>query len=1044
MQENITKRHSRPGLIAKMSLVLIMFLTFLLPVHAEITKKILFIDRDYYSKYAGKVEVGERYFLAQGFTPMTAPEILEFMKKGKAQGSVILSLSDITPRSWAEPYDKTSALYQYCNRGGKFVNPCGNTLLCFIGKDDMFEKNFASTDKNSYTAKVFGIRSAYGLRGKDRVLTDLGKSYGLEKDWPRWGNYLDLAVYSDSVAPLVVAKKGTAALVWHKNVNKEYPHSGLIGACFSLRDFPPMLRAIYRMCLYDGTPITKVPKVDYKAKPAPKKEYELKTEYGKVPRSVFQCGETIDAKVVTTNKTPYKVVAVDADGKVFTDLNTTYWKEGDYTLRCIAGGKTVAEKKISVVTKRKVQEFPIFIWKKSRELLSREPAAASFLAQRHLNSCMDDIHVMAHSKYDRIGNVIDNALKYHQFFTARTSTLQMYTNNPDEQLVLYNGKVHSHGVNHNSRSSRAVVANLKYYTDRQSTQIKQLLDTKAPNFYKYVTVHDDGSMLGNFDFNPKTIAEFEAKTGVKRSQLPPFIKQKHGYHVYLPVVEKGIVPWNHPFLEYFRYHTSNYNKIAAGTSKASHGVTVGDIGLMAGPLYQGRGFYPPLSHSNFPTNTFYNYTFWYAAIAYNIEVARMGGRHKPFGSVVSSHYTPWGEAFQRGILYRIIANAPQYIGLWHLDHGTDFNAPKIKSTWKATEEITAKLAEAAPFYKLQKPVQRKAALLYDIAQICFQIDHENAYPYARYSALENLRRAGGAADVISSEEVVAGALKNYDLVILHDCQWMTDKVRNLLIDYIKKGGKVIGDKTVTIDIPGMEKNPNLYGAGLGHIGAAYCVVQFKKPISKYLKPEAVTTMGINGIVYNNEMPDKTPVAWVVDCETNAERRACQTAMNDWKNGAYNYLTKTTAATGLREHKLKIRDNVVVYDLYNHKEIPVVNGVATVKLRMLDAMPLLLLKEKVQGINVKLSTAAAKRGSIVTAELTLKGAGKVWNGGMVPGQVKVMKDGKELWCYGGNVVLKDGKATFRITIPVNEKAGTWQIVATELASGKTASANLKLK
>ena len=64
--------------------------------------------------------------------------------------------------------------------------------------------------------------------------------------------------------------------------------------------------------------------------------------------------------------------------------------------------------------------------------------------------------------------------------------------------------------------------------------------------------------------------------------------------------------------------------------------------------------------------------------------------------------------------------------------------------------------------------------------------------------------------------------------------------------------------------------------------------------------------------------------------------------------------------------------------------------------------------------------------------------------MVPGQVKVMKDGKELWCYGGNVVLKDGKATFQITIPVNEKTGTWQIVATELASGKTASANLKLK
>ena len=64
--------------------------------------------------------------------------------------------------------------------------------------------------------------------------------------------------------------------------------------------------------------------------------------------------------------------------------------------------------------------------------------------------------------------------------------------------------------------------------------------------------------------------------------------------------------------------------------------------------------------------------------------------------------------------------------------------------------------------------------------------------------------------------------------------------------------------------------------------------------------------------------------------------------------------------------------------------------------------------------------------------------------MVPAQIKVMKDGKELWNYGGNVVLKDGKASFTITVPKNESAGIWNIAATELASGKTSTAKINLK
>ena len=131
--------------LKKMKFILLMFLLLTAcTVKAEISKKILFVDDNYYSRYAGDTKVAERYFLAQGFTPMNAVQILDFMRNGTAPGSVILSLTDVSPKIWAEPYDQSCAVYQYCLRGGRFVAPGGNTLSSFIGKDDLFTKEFST------------------------------------------------------------------------------------------------------------------------------------------------------------------------------------------------------------------------------------------------------------------------------------------------------------------------------------------------------------------------------------------------------------------------------------------------------------------------------------------------------------------------------------------------------------------------------------------------------------------------------------------------------------------------------------------------------------------------------------------------------------------------------------------------------------------------------------------------------------------------------------------------------------------------------------
>ena len=106
--------------------------------------------------------------------------------------------------------------------------------------------------------------------------------------------------------------------------------------------------------------------------------------------------------------------------------------------------------------------------------------------------------------------------------------------------------------------------------------------------------------------------------------------------------------------------------------------------------------------------------------------------------------------------------------------------------------------------------------------------------------------------------------------------------------------------------------------------------------------------------------------------------------------------------------------------------------------------MLLLKDRIMKLNVSVKNTEVPRGKQVTVELSLEGSGNKLISGMVPAQIKVMKDGKELWAYGENVILKDGKVTYTISVPQNESAGIWEITALELASGKTAKTTVSIK
>ena len=187
-----------------------------------IEERILFYDDTYSVRVAGDVGSAVSYFTAYDFKLMKTPQLLTWLegkiKNGSCSNSVVLQISDVTPKELVEPWDKTSPLYLYCENGGRWVAPSGNTLYAFEGATDfnIFQQNKYVKDADKYITKCFGIHPVYGLKGKGAELTSIGMEWGLSAESDKWIKRLTLGMPAKDVTPLVSSKEGDAALLWQK------------------------------------------------------------------------------------------------------------------------------------------------------------------------------------------------------------------------------------------------------------------------------------------------------------------------------------------------------------------------------------------------------------------------------------------------------------------------------------------------------------------------------------------------------------------------------------------------------------------------------------------------------------------------------------------------------------------------------------------------------------------------------------------------------------------------------------------------------------
>ncbi|MBT3287074.1 MAG: hypothetical protein HN380_06985 [Victivallales bacterium] len=1047
-------------------------------------QRVVLHDPLYSVVYAGRTEPAQRYFRARGFEQIDTRALLTWIEAhlaaGTCPGTVVLQLSDVTPKALVLPWDTTSPLFRYCAAGGRYVSPGGNTLYRFEGETDITitQQGQGTPEDHRYLTKCFGVHFVYGLRGKGKTLTDEGSRWGLANNG--WTRYLQTGVpLADITHAFVQSEDGVAALAWIKTVNAKHPGSGLIGMTVTLNDVEPLLESIYRLCTFNGIAPVAVPPVEWRndgAKPPVAVVFSMR--FGAIERRAFQRGEEIPLQLTVTGDAyngDHVSVRLTQNGTVlwtaerapgnhqaltlFETIPTAPWRCGEYSLEAVVGKREPVRERIWICARRKQNAFPFFLCKSRRLNPHREELALKYVRGHYLNVNIFNMHQMANAdtrpeQARQLGTYLDLLLRQNLLANARAMAMPHYTTeeNGDEQLILYDGRPLKHGQRY-ALGFRAIRdGHLPAYRETLGRMSSLLRRSASPAIVPIFWSNDDGSMAGYYDFNKKTLASFTAATGLARDALPPLknaenMSPRMSRNTFMPDVPEGVIPDDHPWLRYVRYHAGNYAAVSRagmeGLQSGWPGALMGDIGCMSGPLYVARGYYPPIYQAPMNLASFYQYNFWFHHYSFAIAAVRMGNRDKPLSVLTSAAYTAWGGAFQRGVLYHILSEAPQCVGFWSLDARQDHLYQLEEESYDALREVATKVAPVAEFLQQARVPRARIALLLDLAQLCFNATDRHQTTEFMRTSLGNIQRAGARVDLIASEEVLRGDAARYDLIIVCGHHWMMAGVKAALEAYVKNGGTVVCDGATTIPIEGAERADDAFGTNVGTYAAPKAMAACQAAISRYRTMGTVTSPTPDTLVHVNRVGD-LPLAWVLDIESTAEARALQAAQSkDWTYGVPNYLREREAAEPRVRKAISVAPGYWAYDLWQSQEIALRAGAGgrrdgDVQTAFYGAVPIALYRDQIDALRVLRKVSSVTCGDTLRLAFELESPRRTPVRGLVPASVKVTgPDGSEAWEHGGNVLIEDGLLTVALRIARNDPPGAWRLTVRELCSGRRA-------
>ena len=1045
---------------------------------------VAFYDAAYSVRYGGDPEPALKYFKAQGFKHLDTRALLAWIdrtvKEGQAPASAVVQLSDITPTPLVLPWDQTSALFRYCQAGGRFVAPAGTPLYGFEDETGLTVKNqgAGTPAERRYLTKVFGVEFVYGLAGKGKKLTAAGEAWGLgsEKAWLR--SLITGYPVGDVTVSLVQSEDDACSLAWLKTVNPAHPGSGFLGMVTSLSSYEPLLEAIYKVCVYDGQAVRQAPNVAWKpSTDPPAVAVRLKLRAGPFPRHAYQRGETV-ALDLEVSGTEYDGEAAEL---TLTDGTEVLWRRdypsatrsrlavresiptadlrcGEYQLTARVQGQPPTVEPLWICSGRRRSPFPFMVFKDRRANAHREQIALDFLRDLNANVWMHDLHriesAVSNAKVAASwGESLDRILRSNLMVNGHPDALAIYAKKGEEPAVTANGEPVTFGVYQGLSWRSFKDAHLPEYRLRLRRQVALLRTFGSPAVEPFFFTNDDASMLGYYDFHPKTMALLKERTGLTREDLPPVDHIDWGpsadKKVYMPRVAPGVLPDNHPWLRYLRFHVGQYVEIQQAAmdsiQSAWPGALVADCGLMSGALGMQRGYYSPAYMAPLNSNGFYHYPHWSYSYLFQFAAARMGNRGKAPAIVTSLAYTAWGRSFQRDSMYRILVEAPQLVGMYSLDDLRESAADLEAECFETIRDIGAKASRVAPLLLASQVGRSRGAIFLGLSQLCFDAKDRYCANSATKSALENFLRAGAKLDLMSSEELLAGEVNRYRVVVLNGVKWMTQGEKSALEEYTRGGGVVIADSNATIPVTGALVVDGPFGTGAQDTGRGDCVARCAGYVQAHLPPRtAVATSPDTGVFVNHV--GNLPLVWVMDLETEEELRAMAKSMSaDWTRGVPDYLRGREAARPTTRKTFRLEEGYTAYDLWTSEEVALAPDEAgwrqgEIETRLYEAHPLALYRDRIETLRLAAGPTTLAPGDVGQFVFHLTGLRKQAVRGSVPTETRVHgPDGREAWEYGTQTLIRDGLLCARVHIARNDALGPWRVVVKELCSGRTADA-----
>ena len=768
-------------------------------IAAPMKERIIYYDRRY--DYHRTTPDLLTFFTRRGFTTLDADQLRDWMQakiRDGADGTVCV-MGCYVPDTITESKDALCTLRRYLEAGGR---------VAWVGDVPLFYRSFRDRAFEIYggAGRVLGMKS--GAWGESLTITPEGEQWGMQivdtvaKERP---------FLSDTASVVFSEVPGTTSVgAFFTNYNPDFPYSGFMRYGHGHDGGNAGLNAdLYRLSLYRGEPI-EVPLVTAETEAEKAAAWiTVGTPLNNYPRGYIipvtvKADEGVTADRIRLAVTDGKRVVKETEARFGEEtvfrLETKALASREYklTVKLITDNQVTDQVESEVcLVPRKTDKFPIGVF--GVNVPDSEYKSDMILndLKEHLGEC---------GVAEGSGYFGDEALKYG---LRLMGVCQNYYANallpaasPELLVRVATGELPKYNY---SGTGPAPVCmgnpiNRQRINETVRADVKRRI--QYPASIKRMFVSDDGGLFGDQAegllacYCGYCTTEFKKLTGFDAPLARPAQAAE----------TKGVISDNDPWYLWNKFRSKNtygnWNRsMKEAKDEIDPEVKFGPIpGGGSAPVFNPQwALNPPDNYGGIGMASYYAYPFYNSCFVFLTQsaLAMMGNRENelwviPQGWNAYNLMTPPDvRQLVRNEFYYLLAAGAKGMIYWLYSEMTGTPA------WEEFKNLSRIGTRFGPLLLTLKQPSAKVGILASYCNASYG-GGGNGRLYSAFS------EAHIPVDFVADEEILAGRLKDYQVLVLGSVDYLTQSVYDRITEFVNAGATVVTDGSGKIDIPGAE------------------------------------------------------------------------------------------------------------------------------------------------------------------------------------------------------------------------------------------------